>query len=118
VVVHCAAGKDRTGIVVALLLSLLGVDDATVAEDYALSTLAMGALRARAVARAEEDQQIIRSEELLAEIFSAHPSNIAALFATLRAEYGSLEEYVVAAGVRPEALPALREGLLEDGAVS
>ena len=38
VVVHCVAGKDRTGVVCALTLSLLGVDDAVVADDYALST--------------------------------------------------------------------------------
>ena len=37
VVVHCHGGKDRTGIVVALLLSLAGVPRETVVEDYALS---------------------------------------------------------------------------------
>ncbi len=36
-VVHCAVGKDRTGIVIALLLRTLGVGDATVAADYALT---------------------------------------------------------------------------------
>jgi protein-tyrosine phosphatase len=37
--VHCAFGKDRTGIVIALLLSALGVDDETIAADYAVSEL-------------------------------------------------------------------------------
>jgi protein-tyrosine phosphatase len=36
-VVHCTAGKDRTGLVVALLLGLAGVPDATIAADYALT---------------------------------------------------------------------------------
>jgi protein-tyrosine phosphatase len=36
---HCAAGKDRTGIAAALLLSVLGVDDETILDDYELSNL-------------------------------------------------------------------------------
>ncbi|MEZ5261759.1 MAG: tyrosine-protein phosphatase [Acidimicrobiales bacterium] len=36
-VFHCAAGKDRTGILAAMLLGLLGVDDDTIVADYALS---------------------------------------------------------------------------------
>ena len=37
VVIGCAAGKDRTGVTIALLLDLAGVDDATIVDDYALS---------------------------------------------------------------------------------
>lgn len=36
-VIHCAAGKDRTGIVSALILRALGVPDATIVADYALT---------------------------------------------------------------------------------
>lgn len=39
VLVHCTAGKDRTGIVIALLLELLGVSEEIIIEDYAYSTL-------------------------------------------------------------------------------
>jgi protein-tyrosine phosphatase len=37
-IVHCTAGKDRTGLIVALLLGLVGVPAATIIEDYALSS--------------------------------------------------------------------------------
>jgi protein-tyrosine phosphatase len=37
VVIGCAAGKDRTGVTIALLLDLVGVDHATIVDDYALS---------------------------------------------------------------------------------
>ncbi|MFZ4655844.1 MAG: tyrosine-protein phosphatase [Caldilineaceae bacterium] len=37
ILIHCHAGKDRTGIIVALLLSLVGVPDAVIATDYAES---------------------------------------------------------------------------------
>ncbi len=39
-IIHCAAGRDRTGIVIACVLDLLGVADETIASDYALSDLA------------------------------------------------------------------------------
>jgi len=110
IVVHCLAGKDRTGVVVALVLSLLGVDDETVAEDYSLSNLAMARLRERAEA-AYPDRR--RSPEVSNEVFSAKPSNIAALFEALRSAHGSIEDYVIAAGVDPAAIESLRAALLE-----
>jgi protein tyrosine/serine phosphatase len=110
IVVHCLAGKDRTGVVVALVLGLLGVPDETVAEDYALSNLAMAALRQRAEVAGVVER---RSPEISDEVFSAKPSNIAALFAALRDEHGSLEDYVISAGMKPAAIESLRAGLLE-----
>src|SRR5436190_20780229 len=55
IVFHCAAGKDRTGLVAALLLALLGVDDETIAADYALTAEHIDELigRHRAQAAAE-----------------------------------------------------------------
>lgn len=44
-VIHCSAGKDRTGIIVALILSLAGASDETIADEYALTELGLGALR-------------------------------------------------------------------------
>ena len=49
-VFHCAAGKDRTGVLGALVLRLLGVADADIGDDYALSEPAMDALKAWVVA--------------------------------------------------------------------
>ena len=39
--VHCTAGKDRTGIIMALILQLVGVDDQVVAEEYALTQVGL-----------------------------------------------------------------------------
>lgn len=36
-VIHCTAGKDRTGVIVALILSIAGADDATIAREYELT---------------------------------------------------------------------------------
>ena len=50
-VFHCTAGKDRTGVLSAIVLSLLGVDEPTVVADYALSGEAMQRLREKLDAR-------------------------------------------------------------------
>jgi protein-tyrosine phosphatase len=111
VVVHCLAGKDRTGVVVALVLSLLGVDDETVAADYALSATAMGKLRERA--RTSVPDFASRPAELTDEVFSARPETVLSLLDALRAAHGSIEDYVVSVGVRPAAIETLRAALVE-----
>jgi protein tyrosine/serine phosphatase len=40
-IVHCTAGKDRTGVICALVLSLCGVDDEVVAHEYALTEVGL-----------------------------------------------------------------------------
>lgn len=54
-VFHCAAGKDRTGILAALLLGILGVDDETIIADYALSQANMARALERIRARPDAD---------------------------------------------------------------
>jgi protein tyrosine/serine phosphatase len=40
-IIHCTAGKDRTGVLCALILSLCGVDDETIANEYALTEIGL-----------------------------------------------------------------------------
>lgn len=56
-VFHCAAGKDRTGIVAAFLLRLLGVSIADIAQDYALSEQATGRWEASVASGVPDDTQ-------------------------------------------------------------
>ena len=110
VIVHCTAGKDRTGVLVALLLSLLGVPDEVVAEDYALSGRGMAVLRQRLLERHPELRRIIEEADVL---FSAQPAAITHLLGVLRAEHGSIEGYAAAAGAGPAVVAGLRAALLE-----
>lgn len=107
VVVHCVAGKDRTGIVCALTLAVLGVADADIAADYALSTEASARFSAWLAATTPEAEKPPRP-------FLASPAEAMTIFLTeLRAGYGSAEGYLRHAGVTDAQLAALRDHLLD-----
>jgi protein-tyrosine phosphatase len=109
-VFHCTAGKDRTGVLSALVLSLLGVEEETVVADYALSGAAMVRLRAKILVKYPESRETI---ENISEVFSAEPAQMERLLDHLRAEYGSVEAYLRNLGAGDELIAALRAELLE-----
>jgi protein-tyrosine phosphatase len=109
-VFHCTAGKDRTGLLSALVLSLLGVPEETVVADYALSGEAMERLRAKLIVKYPDSKDTITDID---EVFSANPANMVNLFAYLRERYGSVTEYAVAVGVPDAVVARLREELLD-----
>jgi protein-tyrosine phosphatase len=107
VVVHCVAGKDRTGVVCALTLSLLGVSDEDVAADYALSTAASERFSAWL-------RESLPTLEVPPAPFMASPATAMHLFLTeLRERHGSIEAYAKVAGLTSDDLAALRSHLLE-----
>jgi protein-tyrosine phosphatase len=60
VLVHCQVGRDRTGLVCALLLASVGVPPPSIAEDYALSAALLRPLYDRWVSEAPEDERRLR----------------------------------------------------------
>jgi len=110
-VFHCAAGKDRTGIVAALLLSTLGVSEELVVADYTLSTRA----RAPAMAWAETNDPALAREfvELPDWLLESSPDVMRAFLDQLAETHGSIEQYLLEAGVSVDALQALRDRLLQ-----
>lgn len=103
-VVHCMAGKDRTGVVCALTLSLLGVDDDVVAADYALSTTGMVALMEH-LSRTDPEPVTRRYFECPAEAMRLFLDD-------LRDKHGSVEGYVRDIGLTDQQVAALRDHLL------
>lgn len=111
---HCAAGKDRTGVTIALLLTILGVSEDTILADYSLSNLAHEEIRR--VMRAEMRQALwvgVRPSHLY-PVLLADPQTLRATFAHIRQTYGSVDAYLrEAAGIQPETMAQLRALLLE-----
>ena len=106
---HCSAGKDRTGIVAALLLGMLGVPDEAIIADYALSGASMHRLVEHyKAAYPDAVEQLIR---LAPAMVSAHPQAMAGLIAIVRRDYGSFDRYANAIGVGT-APQYLRDNLL------
>lgn len=107
VVVHCVAGKDRTGVVCALTLSLLGVPDPDVAAEYALSTT--GGERFLAWARAGGF-----ARKLTSPLDPSPPEAMRLFLAGLRQRYGSVERYLTESGLAPAQITDLRTHLLSE----
>lgn len=112
--VHCTAGKDRTGVVVALLLAVLGVPEETILADYALSNAAFDRICHISRRDIQRMRHVGITENEIIAIMSANPLNLRRMFAHLRARYGSVEHYLqTAAGLSLAELQRLRENFLE-----
>lgn len=111
--VHCAAGKDRTGIVVALVLDLVGVERAAIVRDYTATAAAMPAVLASVGARGV-DASGTPAADLPPHVFEAPAEAIGTLLDAL-AERGGAEALLTAAGLPRTAVQTLRSGLLADG---
>jgi protein tyrosine/serine phosphatase len=109
-VFHCAAGKDRTGVVAAMVLSLLGVSDDDIASDYSLSRLGMPRFKEWVITTFPEAADAMSDQPAA---FLAAPAEAMHLFqARLRAQFGSVHDYVAGLGVTDATLDAVKENLL------
>ncbi len=84
-VIHCTAGKDRTGFACALVLHALGVPDEIIAEDYLLTNRFY---------RRDPSSGADLPEDVRQAIGSVEPSFLAAAFETISTDYGGLESYL------------------------
>jgi protein-tyrosine phosphatase len=109
-VFHCAAGKDRTGIMAMLVLGLLGVPRDYIAADYALT--AAGMERMRAWAQREQPDFEGQVADVPSAFFAALPEAMLRLVDDLCAEHGSIRQFVRTLGVTDAALVALDAALL------
>ncbi|HEX4978849.1 MAG TPA: tyrosine-protein phosphatase [Acidimicrobiales bacterium] len=111
VLFHCSVGKDRTGVLAALLLELLGVGDDDIAGDYALSAEAME--RLRDWARLHQPAALDAMTAQAAAILTAPVEAMHRFLDELRRRHGSAEGYLSAAGVPSRAISALRRDLVD-----
>lgn len=106
VIVHCMAGKDRTGTVCALVLSLLGVSDEDIAADYALTTTAMQRLTEYLMEK--HPSSVLGNEHM----FDSPEEAMLLFLADLRALHGSVAAYVREIGLTDTEIASMRGHLL------
>lgn len=111
-VIHCAGGKDRTGLAAALLLRLLGVDRDTVLDDYELTDRSQTAERhAEILARFVA---VGMSKEAAAAFVASPRWVMAASLDAVDERYGGIEAYLCdRAGLPARTLETLKDLLLE-----
>jgi len=124
VLIHCTAGKDRTGIAIALILEAVGVGRETIMEDYLLTNK---------VARTQEQAEILAKEQYLrtrsagsrvgrsrapsAEAYfpvvGVTPEMLNGFYDGINQEYGSMDQYLTELGVDQAARDVLVSKLTE-----
>ena len=109
-VVHCTAGKDRTGLVVALLLDILGVDHEVIVADYHATQANMGPILDRVRSSAVYQRNGLAEAPL--RIFAAEPETMRGFLAELGVRYGSAEQWALAKGLDAADIERLRATLL------
>lgn len=110
-VFHCAAGKDRTGILAALLLSSLGVDDEIICADYGLTEAAM--TRTIAWSQVHMPELAARYRDIPHVFLAADPQAMAIILRELHDRHGSVARFVHEIGVDTSTISQLKHALLE-----
>jgi len=108
-VFHCAAGKDRTGVLAALILGGLGVDHDTIVADYALTRAAM--VRMRAWVLEYHPEMAERMGETPAFMLAAHPHAMRNVLDQLVIDHGSIRGYLSSIGVGDALLAEMAEAV-------
>jgi protein tyrosine/serine phosphatase len=109
VLIHCHAGKDRTGLVSALLLTLAGASTRTIADDYALSDDYLQPLYAEWRANIDDPTE----HERVARRWSTPVENMLAVLAGLEARHGGALAFLRAGGVSAASIERIRARLRE-----
>jgi len=106
-VFHCEYGKDRTGVIAALILGCLGLDDELIIEDYAISETLMTE-EVKAIGAKEANKYRINPE-----IWLATPEeSMRKTLSFIRERYGSVSAYLTLCGFDDSLQQKLKDALL------
>ena len=111
VLLHCSAGKDRTGLIITLLLALVGVAPSDIAEDYTLTNhyLAPKVAQWRQVALAQgKDMAQFEIDTM------AYPETMLDTLAWLEEAYGDVRHYLESIGLSEDSLAKLEARLVAE----
>lgn len=108
-VFHCAAGKDRTGVLAALVLGGLGVHHDVIVADYGLTRAGME--RMRVWVQTNHPEMAARMSETPSFMLAAHPQAMTNVLDGLVGEHGSTRNFLATIGVGDAILDALADAL-------
>lgn len=106
---HCAAGRDRTGIVAAVLLGLVGVTDGQIAMDYVQSNR-----NARRVTRKLAENPLYANHHDRPAVIFLNEKTIIGFMRLLRENYGGPRQFSLDSGVTPEVIETIEKRFLRD----
>lgn len=110
--VHCTAGKDRTGVLVALLKMLVGVDREKIAQEYALTDQGLEHLKPLFTERLLKNPALAGNEEGVKNMTSSKKENMEATIDMIEKEFGGAQEYMSKnCGLSAEEIESLRRNL-------
>jgi protein tyrosine/serine phosphatase len=106
ILVHCTAGKDRTGVLLGMLMDVLGASDEDIAHEYGLSDASIDRLIAylRSSGRALEGTD----DEIRARL-STPPERMAGFIELMREKHGSSEAFFIRHGATPAQVQKVRD---------
>lgn len=107
VLYHCALGKDRTGIITALLLSICGVAEEDIIADYCVTQAYIRSFLEAFLAKLPPEER-----SRAAAMFATPPENVETLLGHLKEKYGGVREYLRECGVSDELAEKLKNRLL------
>ncbi|TEB35763.1 hypothetical protein FA13DRAFT_1811435 [Coprinellus micaceus] len=111
---HCTAGKDRTGIMAAILLKQVSTTD-VIAHDYALTRVGREPARAMIMARLSKEPLFASNNEAALNMFTCRHETMAAFLKHLDEHYKGVDEYIRHyVGLSDEDIDTIRSNLLVD----
>jgi protein-tyrosine phosphatase len=108
-IVHCAAGKDRTGVVIALALDEVGVDRAAIVEDYVRTGERLGLILQRLLSTPTYAGDI---DTLVPDRHAPQPATMQRLLSQIDAEYGGTSAWLGSHGWSDRDTLGLRRALV------
>ena len=109
-VYHCAAGKDRTGVISAVLLGVLGVPEELIVADYALSGERIDEIIERVMSMKGYHNTL---HEMPEDTLHAHPESMETVLVGVADRWGSMEGFLLGGGLAQSELDRLRAKCLE-----
>ena len=110
---HCQAGKDRTGVLVALILSAVRVKPQIIIDDFVMTRTGLGESYLEESRLLVLERGGVWEDEI--DLFDAPPERMQKTLEYLEQHWGGAERYLLGHGLRQDELERLRELLTEPG---